>query len=129
MVSPVPARILALVRIAVQELDAVARDWTKPPPDAIFGLRVPVEYASIHAAVSPSFVFVLVHPDRMSSSATGRRSLHLCTIPVRARSLSRLLTCLDQLTSEDSYQIAVMGVQGLRVEIVSDAPPPPDEPP
>jgi len=34
-----------------------------------------------------------------------------------------------QLTGEDSYQIAIMGVQGLRVEIVSDAPPPPDEPP
>lgn len=34
-----------------QELEAVARDWTKPPPDAIFGLRVPVEYASLHAAV------------------------------------------------------------------------------
>lgn len=34
-----------------------------------------------------------------------------------------------QLTGEDSYQIAIMGVQGIRVEIVSDAPPPPDEPP
>jgi len=34
-----------------------------------------------------------------------------------------------QLTGEDSYQIAQMGVHGLRVEIVSDAPPPPDEPP
>ncbi|KAF7967099.1 hypothetical protein HWV62_35911 [Athelia sp. TMB] len=33
------------------------------------------------------------------------------------------------LTGEDSYQIAVMGVQGLRVEIGTDAPPPPDEPP
>lgn len=35
----------------------------------------------------------------------------------------------DQLTGEDSYQIATMGVQGLRVEIASDGPPPPDEPP
>ncbi|KAG1772744.1 hypothetical protein EDD22DRAFT_859906 [Suillus occidentalis] len=33
------------------ELEAVARDWTKPPPDAIFGLRVPVEFASLHASV------------------------------------------------------------------------------
>ncbi|KAJ3551115.1 hypothetical protein NM688_g4923 [Phlebia brevispora] len=33
------------------------------------------------------------------------------------------------LTSEDSYQIATVNVQGLRVEIVADAPPPPDEPP
>ena len=36
---------------------------------------------------------------------------------------------VSQLTGEDSYQIATMGVPGLRVEIVSDAPPPPDEPP
>jgi len=30
-----------------------AQEWTKPPPDAIFNLRVPIEYASIQAAVSP----------------------------------------------------------------------------
>ncbi|KIJ69276.1 hypothetical protein HYDPIDRAFT_172713 [Hydnomerulius pinastri MD-312] len=74
------------------ELEAVARDWTKPPPDAIFSLRVPTEYASLHASrlVSGPYIY---------------------------------------LTGEDSYQIAIMGVQGLRVEIVSDAPPPPDEPP
>jgi hypothetical protein len=36
-----------------QELMAAAQEWTKPPPDAIFNLRVPVEYTSIHAAVSP----------------------------------------------------------------------------
>ena len=35
-----------------QELDAVARDWIKPPPEAIFSLRVPVEHASLQAAVS-----------------------------------------------------------------------------
>jgi len=29
----------------------VAREWTKPPPDAQFSLRIPVEYASLHAAV------------------------------------------------------------------------------
>jgi len=29
----------------------VAQNWAKPPPDAMFNLRVPVEYASIHAAV------------------------------------------------------------------------------
>ncbi|PFH54311.1 hypothetical protein AMATHDRAFT_580 [Amanita thiersii Skay4041] len=74
------------------ELDAIAREWTKPPPDALFTLRVPVEYASLHAArlVSGPYIY---------------------------------------LSSEDSYQIATMGVMGLRVEIVSDAPPPPDEPP
>ncbi|KAG5645236.1 hypothetical protein DXG03_006653 [Asterophora parasitica] len=74
------------------ELEAVARDWTKPPPDAPFTLRIPVEYASLHAArlVAGPYIY---------------------------------------LTGEDSYQIALMGVQGLRVEIVSDSPPPPDEPP
>ncbi|KAJ7172459.1 hypothetical protein C8R46DRAFT_894699 [Mycena filopes] len=74
------------------ELESVARDWTKPPPEAVFGLRVPVEYASLQAArlVAGPYIY---------------------------------------LTGEDSYQIAVMGVPGLRVEIVSDAPPPPDEPP
>ncbi|KAF5315565.1 hypothetical protein D9611_004734 [Ephemerocybe angulata] len=32
------------------------------------------------------------------------------------------------LTGEDSFQIAIIGVQGFRVEIVPDLPPPPDEP-
>ncbi|KAI0079887.1 hypothetical protein K474DRAFT_1705147 [Panus rudis PR-1116 ss-1] len=32
------------------ELDHIVRDWLKPPPDAVFGLRVPVEYASWDAA-------------------------------------------------------------------------------
>ncbi|KAJ7219291.1 hypothetical protein GGX14DRAFT_591263 [Mycena pura] len=74
------------------ELEAVARDWTKPPPDAVFGLRVPVEFASLQAArlVAGPYIY---------------------------------------LTGEDSYQIAVMGIPGLRVEIVSDAPPPADDPP
>ncbi|KAF8921236.1 hypothetical protein CPB85DRAFT_1269964 [Mucidula mucida] len=74
------------------ELEAVARDWTKPPPDAMFALRVPVEFASLNAArfVAGPYIY---------------------------------------LTGEDSFQIAIMGVHGLRVEIVSDAPPPPDEPP
>ncbi|KAG6814375.1 hypothetical protein H0H92_010961 [Tricholoma furcatifolium] len=74
------------------ELEAVARDWTKPPPDAPFALRVPTELASIHAVrlVAGPYIY---------------------------------------LTGEESYQIALMGVQGLRVEIVSDSPPPPDEPP
>lgn len=74
------------------DLDALARDWIKPPPDALFTLRVPVEFASLHAArlVSGRYIY---------------------------------------LTGEDSYLIAIMGVQGLRVEIVSDGPPLPDEPP
>jgi hypothetical protein len=42
------------------ELMAAARDWTKPPPDAMFNLRVPVEYASIHAArlVAGDYIYV-----------------------------------------------------------------------
>ncbi|KAI0818783.1 hypothetical protein BC629DRAFT_1464136 [Irpex lacteus] len=42
------------------ELEAVCRDWIKPPPDAEFGLRVPVEYASLHASrlVSGPYIYV-----------------------------------------------------------------------
>lgn len=74
------------------ELESLVRDWIKPPPDAIFSLRVPVEFASLHASrlVAGPYIY---------------------------------------LTGEDSYQIATMGVQGLRVEIVSDGPPPPDDEP
>ncbi|KIY72170.1 hypothetical protein CYLTODRAFT_344506 [Cylindrobasidium torrendii FP15055 ss-10] len=32
------------------ELEAVARDWAKPPPDADFNLRIPIDYASLNAA-------------------------------------------------------------------------------
>ncbi|KAI9064481.1 hypothetical protein FKP32DRAFT_644172 [Trametes sanguinea] len=74
------------------ELEALAREWVKPAPDMPLSLRVPIEYASLHAArlVASPYIY---------------------------------------LTSEDSYQIAIMGVQGLRVEIICDVPPPPDEPP
>ncbi|KIP09610.1 hypothetical protein PHLGIDRAFT_126197 [Phlebiopsis gigantea 11061_1 CR5-6] len=75
------------------ELEAVTRDWIKPPPDAAFSLRIPVDYASLAAArlVSTPYIW---------------------------------------LSGEETYQIAIMGVQGLRVEIVGDGPPPPeDEPP
>ncbi|KAI0831348.1 hypothetical protein BC628DRAFT_1407834 [Trametes gibbosa] len=74
------------------ELESLARDWIKPPPDIPISLRVPIEYASLPAArlVAGPHIY---------------------------------------LTSEDSYQIAIMGVQGLRVEVVCDSPPPPDEPP
>jgi len=37
------------------------------------------------------------------------------------------ITHSHQLTGEDSYQIAIMGTQGIRIEIVSDGPPPPPE--
>ena len=39
------------------------------------------------------------------------------------------ITYPAQLTGEDSYQIAIMGTQGIRVEIVTDGPPPPPEAP
>ena len=44
--------ILLTMTDIYQELDAVARDWIKPSPEAIFSLRVPVDYASIQARVS-----------------------------------------------------------------------------
>jgi hypothetical protein len=91
----------------------------------VFGLRVPVEYASLQAAVSISAYLVELHVDRITSaSSCGPVYIcEFCLVPV----LPQLI--IAQLTGEDSYQIAVMGVPGLRVEIVSDAPPPPDEPP
>lgn len=63
----------------MQELEAVARDWTKPPPDAVFGLRVPVEYASLHAAVRSGDCS---HTPRLLTdpTATGSWTLHLCMI-------------------------------------------------
>ncbi|KAF9454533.1 hypothetical protein P691DRAFT_309862 [Macrolepiota fuliginosa MF-IS2] len=82
---------LHLLPNSFNELEDLARGWAKPPPDAAFFLRVPVEYASLHAARLVAGLYIY-------------------------------------LTGEDSYQIAIMGVQGLRVEIVSDAPPPPDVP-
>jgi hypothetical protein len=49
------------ILICLQELEGVARDWVKPPPAAAFSLRVPVEYASLHAAVSRTFVRKVLH--------------------------------------------------------------------
>jgi len=74
------------------DLEAVARDWVKPPPDANFQLRIPVEFASFQASRFITGPYIWIN-------------------------------------SEDSYQIAILGVQGSRIEISSDAPPPPDEPP
>ena len=53
-----------------------------------------------------------------------RKAAYMRSCYVQTTQLARL-----QLTGDDSYQIAVMGVQGIRVEIVSDGPPPPPEAP
>lgn len=102
----------------------MARDWTKPPPDALFTMRVPVEYASLHAAVCEplvaTFWILILH----SVWCLGHTSMFVNILFAPRISVLRL----SQLTSEDSYQIATMGVQGLRVEIVSDGPPPEEEP-
>jgi len=74
------------------ELENLVRDWLRPPPDAVFGLRVPKEYVSMATArlVNGDYIY---------------------------------------LTADETYQIAIMGAQGLRVEIVGDGPPPPDDEP
>ena len=36
---------------SMQELDALARDWIKHPPEMPLHLRVPIEFASLHATV------------------------------------------------------------------------------
>ena len=102
----------------------MARDWTKPPPDALFTMRVPVEYASLHAAVCESLFATFWVLTLRSVWYRGRTSMFVNIQFAPWISHLRLL----QLTSEDSYQIATMGVQGLRVEIVSDGPPPEEEP-
>ncbi|KAF5314289.1 hypothetical protein D9619_011981 [Psilocybe cf. subviscida] len=91
-----PSLTLVFAGVATQKsipatfakLMAVARDWAKPPGDAVFDLRVPVEYASRQAARLAIGNYVY-------------------------------------LTGEDSYQVSISGVQNLRVEIVTDALPPP----
>ena len=103
----------------------VAQDWTKPPPDAVFNLRIPVDYASIQAAVSSAYPSPEYEVEGLCSTEIGGWTLHICMYAFRIILILRL-TC-QQLTGEDSYQIAVAGVQGTRVEIVSDAPPPTDE--
>ena len=46
----------------------MARDWIKPPPDTRIGLRVPIEYASLHAAVrSASYTPEIVSSIRRTS--------------------------------------------------------------
>jgi hypothetical protein len=57
-----------------------------------------------------------------------RWPIHLCKICRLPAHLLQLIVN-PQLNGEDSFQIASMGVQGLRVEIASDGPPPPDEAP
>ncbi len=44
-----------------QELDALARDWAKPPPDALFGLRVPIDYVHIQTAVRLAHATLHIH--------------------------------------------------------------------
>jgi hypothetical protein len=88
-----------LYRRHIQELDAVAREWIKPPRDAVFSLRVPVEFASFQASVSQG-TFITC-----SALNSWKRLVNGPYV---------------YLTSEDSFQIATMGVQGLRVEIASD---------
>jgi len=52
VVGPQLMRFVAQLYISPsQELDALARDWAKPPPDALFGLRVPIDYVHIQTAV------------------------------------------------------------------------------
>ena len=85
-----------------------------------------MEYASIHAAVrcllAPYKVFLTTH----FFLAIGCWPIHLRKV---AQHVPFSVTHSAQLTGEDSYQIAIMNTQGIRVEIVSDGPPPPEEAP
>ena len=56
----------------------VAQDWTKPPPDAVFNLRIPVDYASIQAAVSSAYPSPEYEVEGLCSTEIGGRTLHIC---------------------------------------------------
>ncbi|KAJ3999122.1 hypothetical protein F5050DRAFT_1797993 [Lentinula boryana] len=60
------------------ELEQAARDWARPPPDAVFSLRVPVEYASIHAArlVAGPYIY-LTSEDSFQIAAMGAQGLRV----------------------------------------------------
>ena len=110
-----------------QELDDLARNWIKPQPEAVFTLRVPLEHAAIHAAVSfqRDFHTISVAHVCLKVLATGP---YIYVGSGSYLSPDGSLNIYSKLTCEDVYQIVVMGEQGLRVEIVVDDPPPPDEP-
>jgi hypothetical protein len=56
----------------------VAQDWTKPPPDAVFNLRIPVDFASIQAAVSSAYSSPEYEVESLYSTEISVRTLHLC---------------------------------------------------
>ena len=58
----------------------VAQDWTKPPPDAVFNLRIPVDYASIQAAVSSASPSSEYEVKGLRSTEIGCWTLHLCML-------------------------------------------------
>ena len=106
-----------------QEAEAIAREWVKPPPDASFHLRVPVEYASLQASVGHRLIMIhgpLRLPNLHSDSFKGLGYGYVYF------SLSYHFADSSQISSDEAYQIAISGVHGLRLEIVTDAPPPPE---
>lgn len=62
-----------------QELIHIAQEWTKPGPSGLFNLRVPVEYASIHAAVRYFLPLSQVFLTYLFL-AIGRWPIHLCKV-------------------------------------------------
>lgn len=98
----------------------MVRDWAELPPDATLTMRVPVEYASFHAAVCESPIATIWMLTLLSVLCRGHTSMF---VNIRFSSRTSHLH-FSQLTGEDSYQIATMGVRVTRVELVSDGPPP-----
>ena len=98
----------------LQEAEELARDWVKPPPDASFHLRVPVEYASLQASVGGRLGRLIIvhrplrspslHSDSFKDPGYGyvhqTLSYHLLT-PVRY-----LLTKRTKLPSQASMACA-----------------------
>lgn len=86
-----------------KELEDLARGWAKPPPSAAFFLRVPVEYASLHAAVCFStFTLELWLKHHL---AIGSRAIYLCMSPLRRPDLRLIQLAVNwrRLVSDCDY--------------------------
>jgi len=112
--------------LVIQEVDALARDWVQPPPGAAFALRIPVEFLPWQAAVCTKLA-ISSHNLLIHSTAHGPIAICLGSSPRIIIATFAILTSL-QLTSEETYLLATSGNNPMRIEIVSEAPPPPEMP-
>ena len=85
------ASLLNYISHPSQELDALARDWAKPPPDAHFSLRVPIDYVHIQTAVRFAHAILHINPFLICCSALSREIMSTYA------TLFSLYPCLTQV--------------------------------